>query len=301
MMGSIRKKIIIVFGLSITALLMIMGYFTYSQVSNTIIPLTENMITQVADARSEEVSRWLEGRVDEIRAIATQDAIKSGDMEQIKPYLSSRHNYLNEDMFTMWFADLDGNFYATDGAQANVSEREDFKAITEGGKDIYISNPVIAKITGDPIFTITYPVKDENNNLVGVFAGVVVMDKLSEIASGINIGNNGFGLMVDGNGLVIAHPDDAVRLSLNLSTASEQGYEGLDKTAERMNSGESGTEIYTDPNGHKSILVFSSIEGTPGWSLGIEMPLDQMRQATVLEGSRLSNNISMAMTIFITV
>jgi len=85
-------------------------------------------------------------------------------------------------------------------------------------------------------------------------------------------------MIVDGNGLVIAHPDDEIRLNLNFSTASEQGYEGLGKTAERMKIGESGTEIYTDANGQHSMIIFSPIEGTPGWSLGIEMPLDQMRQ-----------------------
>ena len=279
-MKSIRKQIIMFFGLSITTLLVIMGFFVYTQVSDTIIPLTESMITQVADARDGEISQWMQGNSHEVKAISSEKIIRSGNWEEIKPYLEYRGTQLREDFLLMWFADLDGNFYTTTGGSGNIRNREDFKAIVDEKKEMYISNPMISEVTKEPIVTIVHPVKDEGGQLIGAFAGVIKIDKLSEIANDINIGNSGFGMIIDGTGLVLAHPDDEIRLKLNLNTGSENGYEGLEEAAQKMTSGEIGTQIYKDANDERSLLIFSSIDSTPNWSLAIKVPVDQIRQGS---------------------
>ncbi len=277
-MKSIRKTIMMFFGLSITALLAIMGLLVYTEVSNTVVPLTEGMITQIADARDGEISQWIQGNSHEVKAISSEQIIRSGNLEEIKPYLEYRGSQLREDFLLMWFADLEGNFYTTTGGSGNIKNREDFKAIVDEKKEAYISNPMISEITGEPIVTIVHPVKNESGQLIGAFAGVIKVDKLSEIANEINIGDNGFGMIVDGNSLMLAHPDNEVRLNLNLNKGLESGYEGLEKIAEKMKLGETGAEIYNDKTGTANFLVFSPIEGTPNWSLAIQAPVEQIRQ-----------------------
>ncbi|ABW20050.1 methyl-accepting chemotaxis protein [Alkaliphilus oremlandii] len=293
-MGSIRKKIVVLFGLSIFTLLSILGFFVYQEVSNTIMPLTENMLTQITNARSEEISKWIYGNSYEVEAISTQEIIKTGDWEQIKPYLDHRGTQLRKDFLLMWFADLDGNFYTTTGGAGNIRNREDFKAIVDEKQKTYISNPMISEVTKEPIVTIVHPVEDENGKLIGAFAGVIKIDKLSEIAGEIKIGNNGYGMIVDGKGLIIAHPEERIKLQLNVLEAKEKGYEGLEEAGEKMVLGETTTQTITSPDGEKSMLIFSNIKGTPNWSLAIEIPLSQVRQ----ESDSVLKTIIM-MTLFI--
>ncbi|QUH19625.1 methyl-accepting chemotaxis protein [Alkaliphilus sp. B6464] len=300
-MKSIRKQIIMFFGLSITTLLVIMGFFVHTQVRDTIIPLTEGMIVQVADARDGEISQWMQGNSHEVKAISSEKIIRSGNWEEIKPYLEYRGTQLREDFLLMWFADLDGNFHTTTGGSGNIRNREDFKAIVDEKKEMYISNPMISEVTKEPIVTIVHPVKNEGGELIGAFAGVIKIDKLSEIANDIGIGNNGFGMIVDGAGLVLAHPDDETRLKLNLNTGSENGYEGLEEIAQRMAAGETGSQIYKDADGQRNFLIFSPIGATPGWSLAIKIPVDQIRQASdsILNTIIILTSIVIAITLVV--
>lgn len=300
-MKSIRKKILTVFGLSITILLVIMGGTIYTNVSNTIIPLTEDMVIQVADARDSEITRWIQGISNEVKALSGEKVIRSGELDEIKSYLQYRNTQLREDFLLMWYGDSNGNFYTTTGDEGSVKGREDFTTVIEGKQEFYISNPLISKVTNEPVITIVHPVKNEANKIIGVFAGVVKIDKLSEIANEINIGNNGYGLIVDGNGLVIAHPDDDIRLNLNFNNGSENGYKGLEEVARKMTAKEKGTQIYKDREAKENLLIFSPIDTTLNWSLAISVPLHQIRSESdsILKNIIIFTTLVILITLFI--
>ncbi len=274
--STLRNKINVLFGLPFAILLIIMGLLIYSQVSNTIIPLTEDMTTEIVVARAGEITQWLQGNSHEIKAIASDEIIKSGDLEAIKQYLKYRNSYLREDFLLMWFADLNGDFYTTTGHSGNIRQREDIKAILDDKKDVYISNPMISEVTKEPIVVIAHSVLDDRNNLIGAFAGVIKIDKLTEIVEAINVGNDSFGMIVDGSGLIIAHPDDEVRLKLNISELSDSKYKNTDGLFEKMQAGQADNHIYTDTNGVKSNLIFSSIESTPNWNIAVKIPVSEL-------------------------
>lgn len=273
---SIRKRIVVTFGLSIFCILTVLGFFVYREVSNTILPLTENMITQTSDARSSEVSQWMEGTINEITALSKQAEIKSGDVEIIKPYLHNWNSNLSEHMETFWFADLDGNLYAGHGGESNIMGREDFTAIIDGGEDIYMSNVMVGAVTGIPIFTVAVPVKNDNNQVVGVFAGAIGIDKLSDISSNIRMGNHGVGIIIGGDGLVIAHPREEVRLNLNVFESDESEKQGLQQLGDQIQATGSGAETYVDEKGDTNFLIYSKVENSPDWTLGIIVPVDQI-------------------------
>lgn len=275
-MSTIRNKINFLFGLPITILLIVLGVLIYSQVRNTVVPLTEDMATEIIMARSGEVSQWLQGNSHEVKSISSQEVIKSGDWERIKSYIESRNEHLREDFLLMWYSDLNGDFYTTTGNGGNIRNRADVKAILDDKLDVYISNPMISEVTKEPIVVIAHPVYDFNNKLSGVFAGVIKIDKITEIVSQINIGKDSFGMIADGTGLVIAHQDDEVRLKLNLYNMEESGYKDSGHLAERMMAGESGNEIYTDSAGVENSLIFAPIDKTLNWIIAIKIPVVEL-------------------------
>jgi methyl-accepting chemotaxis protein len=275
-MSTIRNKINFLFGLPITILLILLGALIYFQVSNTVVPLTEEMATEIIVARSGEISQWLQGNGHEVRSITAEEVIRSGDWEAIKPYIESRKNHLREDFLLMWYSDLNGDFYTTTGDSGNIRNRDDIKAILDDKLDVYISNPMISEVTKEPIVVIAYPVYDFNNNLSGAFAGVIKIDKITEIVNQISIGNDSFGMIADGTGLVIAHPEEDIRLKLNLHDMEASGYKDSGNLAERMISGETGNQTYTDATGVKNSLIFAPIEKTLNWSIAVKIPVTEL-------------------------
>ncbi len=277
-MKSIRTKIMIIATLAITLSLVCMGSILYTQTNNQMVPLTENMTQQVIEARSDEISRWLEAKADEVGAMANVSELEEGDWLQGKNYIDNISTRLSEDFELAWYADLDGNFYTTTKLEGNIRDRSDFKAIRDEGREVFISNPLISKVTNKPVIVIPRAVKNDEGKLTGVVAGVIKIETVSEIAAQIKIGDNGFGWIVDGTGLVIAHTDENIRMQLNTLESEQAGFQGLTEAGQEMIKGEEGIERITTPTGEENYLIYTNISSSGNWSLGVTIPVTQMMQ-----------------------
>ncbi len=81
------------------------------------------------------------------------------------------------------------------------------KAIYEG-KDHFVSEVYPSFLRGNPIFIISVPVKDENNEILGVAMVAPQMDFFTdEFINSVRIGKTGSCMMVNDQNTVIAHPD----------------------------------------------------------------------------------------------
>lgn len=277
-MKSIRTKIMIIATLAIILSLVFMGSIIYTQTNNRMVTLTENMTQQVIDARSDEVSRWLEAKADEVRAMSNISQLEEGDWLQGKNYVDNISTRLGEDFELAWYADLDGNFYTTTKLEGNIRDRDDFKAIRDEGKEVFISNPLISKVTKKPVIVIPCAVKNDEGKLTGVFAGVINIETVSNIADRIKIGDNGFGWIMDGTGLVIAHPDDNIRMQLNTLESEKAGFQGLAEAGQKMVKGGNGIERIITPAGQENYLIYTNISNCDNWALGATIPVTQMME-----------------------
>ncbi len=162
------------------------------------------------------------------------------------------------------------------GATANVADRTYFRAILQDDEPYDISNPVISKATGQKIFVIAHVVKDNQGRKAGIFGGTVLLDTISKIAGDIKIGKNGYGWIVDGSGQVIAHPNQELVLKLNVLESSKAGFKGLDEAGKLMLSRKPGSARIAQPNGEAEQLFFAPIPHSPGWVLGVAVPISQL-------------------------
>ncbi|MDZ4133257.1 MAG: cache domain-containing protein, partial [Dethiobacteria bacterium] len=282
-MISIRKKLLIWFGLALLILISILAVVTYLQVKDTVIPLTKELSGEILLARSSEVSRLVDGYSAEVRTISQLDLIKSGDFEAIKNYLTAAADQINPDYEMIFYADRDGNFVTTNNLLGNIGDREYFQALLRGDNDNYITDPMISRSTHEEIFVIAWAVFGNDGEMNGILASTVLLETLSGIAAEINIGKNGFGYIVDQSGLLIAHPNEELRMTLNFLDSDRFGYEGLEAVGREMSAGRPGVLTYTRPNGDRLITAFNPIEHTPGWSLGVALYEEElMGKATTL-------------------
>ena len=282
-MRSIKGKMLLWFSLAMVILLSILGTVTYVQIRDTVIPLTKELTKEVLVARSSEMNKLIEGYKSEVRTLSQQRFVRSGDFDIIKNELITFEKDINPDYEMLFYANLNGDFITTSNLEGNISDRDYFQAIIRGEEDSFINNPVISRSTGESIFVVAHSVYNEKGNKVGLIAATVLLETLSDIAGEISIGESGFGYIVDQNGLLIAHPRDDLRMSLNLLESRELGYEGLVEIGQSMVNGNSEVLNYQRPDGDKLVTAFNPIPSTPSWSLGISLYEEElMGQATGL-------------------
>ncbi|WP_206808981.1 methyl-accepting chemotaxis protein [Paradesulfitobacterium ferrireducens] len=275
-MKSIRIKIMLLSSLTVAIALLCLGAILYYQTKTTMVTSTETMSQEIVKARGAEVGRWLEAKTGEVAALSKAESLETGDWTQAKAYADSLNGKLDKEFEFGWYADLDGNFYTTMGKTGNIRNRYDYTAIRDQGKEVFISNPMPSAVTGKPVVVITHAVKDRSGKLTGVFAGVIDLGTVAQIANQIKIGQTGFGWIVDGSGLVIAHPDDKMRMKLNLLKSTEAGFKGLDELGKKMTAGQEGRGKIIDPDGTERYMIFTPIPGSPNWSLGVSVPTSEL-------------------------
>ena len=268
-MSSIRSKMLLWFGGTLGLLMALLGFITYSSIKSTIIPLTRDLGQEILKARSAEIGRLIQGYSNEVRTFAGFDLVRSGDFNAIGRDLAKREKTLNPDFEIMFFTDSKGRFITTKGAVGDVSDRDYWKAIIKRGEDRSISDPLTSKSTGEPIFVVANVVTNEKGERIGLFAATVLLKTLSHIAETIRLGESGNGCVIDSTGLVVAHPNPALPMKLNLLSSTAVGYKGLEEIGRRIVKGETGQGDFTRPNGTDVTVIFNPIPYTQGWSFGI--------------------------------
>lgn len=273
-MKSIRSKLMLLISLSVIILGLCVTGLLYYQMNNKMNPFVEDMTGEIVTATGNEIGQWLKGKADEVAVFAKSPEISSGDWDEGVAYTDKIGSQIDGDFNFVWYGDLEGNFYASNGATGNIKGRYDYEAIVTEGKDSFISNPVIALATGKGVIVVLNSVKDESGNITGVFAGTIGMDELQEVVSSVKVAGNGEGWLVDNTGLAIAHENEDIGLKLNLSESSKEGYKGLDDLWKEMGSKTSGIGNIISPDGVDNLFMYTQIPNSPDWKLGVSVPED---------------------------
>jgi len=284
-MKSIRGRILFWFLTTTLVLLAILGLFIYFQTKNTVLPLTQELALQVVDGNARMVSEWLSGRSFELKSIAmgleSMVAIKilqhkdvvSGTLYSIALQLSSKLKERKEVFDTYFVADYkEGLLYETDGnnvVSSSAKEREFYKKIIQEKQDSFIGKLHVSELTKRHVIVVAHKVVDSFGDVVGVFGATIPLESLSKMVSRIAMGEVGYGWIVDGTGLVLAHPERSMVGQFNVLKSSQAGYKGLEELASKMVKGQQGFGTILTPDGKRLFLVFTPIPGTPNWTLGL--------------------------------
>lgn len=276
------KKMLILFGITIMILLTVLGAIVYYNISRTLVPLTENMSTQIANAKAAEVGKLIQGYVREVETLGEIEAISSGNLDLIKADFETRRKSLNKDFDNFLFVDLNGMSYNILKLTANVSDRDYYAAVIKNNVPTFIGNASIGKSTGKKVFFIGHELKNKKGEKTGMIVATVTLDTLSEIGNQIKIGDKGYGWIIDGSGMVIAHPNKEYPMVLNLLESAKIGFKGLDEVGKKVVAGENGIMKITTPDGIPTTIIYNSIPNTPNWSLAISIPEVELMQSSNL-------------------
>lgn len=262
------------FGLVMAVLLGILTFLSAERVRSAVTALSDEMILELAQARASEVGRWVASLRNEVRLVSESQSMQLEKSEEIESYIRGAARRKSPEFESLAYSGPDGLSYDSGGERVSIADREYYRDIFGEGKLDYLGDPVISKLTGNPVSVIAYGVRNARDKTIAMVFQTVSLDTISTMISAIKLGDGGYGVVVDGQGMVIAHPKAEFRMKLDFSKGRDAGYKGLEDIASRMKGGESGQALFKDPSGRMMMSSFAPIAGTPNWSFLLAVPED---------------------------
>ena len=130
----------------------------------------------------------------------------------------------------------------------------------------------LAPVRGAPVRAV--PVKAAGKT-AGVIFGAINMEELSRKVLSIKIGKTGYAYIVQGDGLTIVHPDQAMVMKDNILQNPNAPRE-LKQTTEKMVKGDRGLTRYSY-NGTDKMVAFAPIPKSR-WSLALTAPVAEITE-----------------------
>lgn len=251
----------------------VIGVGSYMIAQKAILGLVEDVaygkVDKLAGIADEKFEKWMS----EVKFLAAADAAKSMDLEGFIRYLDDPLRKETIKHFdAVLIANTTGACRGNDGADVNIGDRDYFAAAMQGKSSI--SDPVVSKATGKPIVIVAAPVVDDVGKVVGIVGGNIDISSISDMINAERLGDSGYGFMLNKEGLMIAHPDQAKVL---VNKIQEYESESLVAMGQKMISGETGVDYY-DFEGEERIGVYKPLK-TTGWPVAMTTAKAEMTRA----------------------
>lgn len=280
-MKSIRIKISLCMSMTVLISLALMAVIT--------IVLNYVGTVETLQQTMEKTAEFSAQRVEQELEVYKQIAYETGSIARLadpEKSVESKKEIIDQRVATHGFEQ--GNIIGTDGISIfdgnNYSDREYFRRALKG--EAYVSTPLVSKITGELSVMVAAPLWEggiPNTSVVGVIYFVPEENFLNDIVVNLKLSNNGSAYILNSNGDTIAHENMAnVKNAENTQrdAISDPSLKDLAAMEKAMTQGMSGFGQYSY-GGVTKYLAYAPINGTDGWSLGVNVPQADIMGSTI--------------------
>ncbi|MFG1490569.1 cache domain-containing protein, partial [Oceanospirillum sp. HFRX-1_2] len=255
-------------------------FWIYSEIKAETSAIMLTSGEQIAEGHAAEVSATLAGLQEQVSMLATTPMLSSDrrDDALMQWFEGNLKELKLAEMIFFVDTQAQATYLANNGktGQANLSERQYVKDLLSGKEELILTNPIVSKATNKPISVIARVVKDSQGNIAGILAITITLEMLTQITDNIHLTDGSYAWIVDGSGLLVAHPSEKARMTINVTDADKKGFTGLDEHGKRMVSGEKGTGDILNIQGERVTMIFTQIKNTPGWTFGVSVPTNEL-------------------------
>ncbi|HHY26703.1 MAG TPA: methyl-accepting chemotaxis protein, partial [Desulfitobacterium dehalogenans] len=151
-----------------------------------------------------EINGMLDKNFNTLHMVANQPAIRNFDLPNAKNILLDAVKVNPELIIALDDTEGQQVVKSNDDALTKINERDFFKQAMNGTEE-YVSDILVAKATGELIVVISTPVRDMNNNIVGVLQANIQLAQLSDFVTELSEGGSSI-YVISRQGIVLAHP-----------------------------------------------------------------------------------------------
>ncbi len=267
----------------------------YSISRASIIEQTLGKSEQAIDVSSAKISGWLDNQKSIAISIG-ESLMMVHSQEEIETLLLKQRNSQSQ-LLDLYYAFQDEVVYFPDHGPPpgfKPTTRGWYKAAVAANKNVLITSPYQDATTGGMVITITKQT-DDYNGLQAVFGADVEISELVDIVSNLRIAEGSYAFLVDSNGDIIAHPDQAY------TPTPEKFFNLKDELAyvDLLSKNVDDSNFYKgkDYDGVTRYFIPSKIEST-GWTLYAALP-EKIITETINQSLIWTVVMSLLMVIFI--
>ncbi|MDR0664484.1 MAG: cache domain-containing protein, partial [Helicobacteraceae bacterium] len=218
----------------------------------------------------DEIAQWIDSYGMFVSTLAAAPAVRGGNREEAKAFIQSIGASMNPDIQSLIFIDKNGNGAYHTGREGDLSDRDYFKTVVvERKTKTLVTNPFLARSTGDVIVAFVSAVTDKNGEVSGAIFASVASKALNNAVEKLKISESSEGWLIDSSGLIFAHPNPETILKMTIANSKEFGYEGLDKNAKYILSNElrggggGGAIVFSHPHRGGRAVLLAPRQNTP--------------------------------------
>ena len=223
---------------------------------------------------SHSLIREVGQEVDELGVEGAKDSVV-----KLRNVMKQLYKNLGDQYLGIFVTDASGKLYTGERASgseykgSDVSSRGYFQEAKRTGKPV-VGDMVKSKSTGKLIVVFCAPVFSDSGKFLGIFGMPFNATALTEIVNRAKLGETGYALMINTEGVLIAHPNQDFLLALNL--AAEEGMKGVTTD---MLDGKTGSSPYT----FKGVDKFAGYApvALKGWSVMLAQNKDELLASSI--------------------
>ena len=273
---SMRNKLLIIFGLLITAATLTLGILT-SQIAKKAV--SEKVAAHLTDDAI-YTAKIIEGRIDSffqfLQAVAQSPILENNEISAHEKSQRLQGKTTTHEHITHFaFVDTNGIHYSGNGKETDMHDRDWFIAAMSGKP--FIAKPRISRTTGTLRNIIAVPIFNSNKKIIGALCAGIETSIFSTQIKDITVGETGGCYLLGADGTVIAHKiiDIALQQENALEKAktdsSYQSVASFNQSAIQSNTPATGFYEYNQ----KRIIASFARMPTVGWTAIIYAPEEE--------------------------
>ncbi|OOM05854.1 sensor histidine kinase [Clostridium saccharobutylicum] len=286
-MKSIKSKLVLYLGILIVIICIGLSVVSYINSSNALLSNLSKTLPSIAEQTASSVQGRIEGKLNTLESIAERSEIKdiNNSWKNKMSILSDEGKRIGS--IRLEIVDKNGDIKKADGTTSNVKERAYFKNAISGKNNV--SDPLVNNTDKSVVVIYAVPIKDNDNQIIGVLIDTQDGNDLSELTNRVKVGKTGYAFMIKKDGTNIASTDENKVINMYNPVEEVRKDPSLRSIADieiKMGNGETGIGEYL--SGADKYVGYAPIEGTE-WSVGVivlksEMlsELDTLKSWTVL-------------------
>nr|WP_154887879.1 methyl-accepting chemotaxis protein [Paenibacillus xylanexedens] len=279
--SSMANTLALVLLIIIVVVFAVLGTFMFTSTRNILVQQQESMLQTKTQAIVSEFDALFKEKGSLVKQMSTNklfrqyiETTKSAAEAATSTYAAETRDTLAkiveaEPSFNdAWIGGMDGKGFwiQNDGVVSapdfDIQARPYYQSVKDAD-GLYFSDPYIDISAGKVLMGIFYPIKDDNNNMIGFAAADILFSNIPSIMESYSLGSTGYSILLSKSGDILYHPDESKVLKENIkNTTGDMGEVG-----KKMIAGESGIQLIND-NGERRYVGYATSKDT-GWSVGL--------------------------------
>ncbi|MDT0124238.1 methyl-accepting chemotaxis protein [Paenibacillus sp. RRE4] len=279
--SSMANTLALVLLIIIVVVFAVLGTFMFTSTRNILVQQQESMLQTKTQAIVSEFDALFKEKGSLVKQMSTNklfrqyiETTKSSSEAATSTYAAETRDTLAkiveaEPSFAdAWIAGMDGKGFwlQNDGVVSapdfDIQARPYYQPVKDAD-GLYYSDPYIDVSAGKVLMGIFYPIKDDNNNMIGFAAADIAFEDIPSIMESYSLGSTGYSILLSKSGEILYHPDKNKVLKENIKNATGD----MGEVGKKMIAGESGIQLMND-NGERRYIGYATSKDT-GWSVGL--------------------------------